>query len=288
MFAHAEVILTRLDLWLFHTINGCSGNWALDWVASFAERNNLFKGAVMMAAYFGLWFIAESRQSTRRKIIAALFGAIMSLLVARILASALPFRVRPLYQTDIGFLSPHLPAFAHPLELENWSSFPSDHAALFFALAVGLWRCSRVIGTVALAFAAIWVCLVRIYLGIHFPFDVIAGAMIGITCGVVFGRFSNSRFTTEILHIEHRYPAWFYAATFLMTFEFASMFDDARQLMHGSSAALHAIGFRSIGLIAAFGVAVALLLVLLAGFGFVLMRRRTRRASSAGPMRLSH
>jgi undecaprenyl-diphosphatase len=265
-------------LWLFHAINGWSGNWALDWVALFAERNNLMKGAVVMAAYWGLWFVAGSRQSTRGKIVCALAGAVVSLIVARVLASALPFRVRPLYQADIGFLSPHRPDFARAMQLEAWSSFPSDHAALFFALATGLWLCSRTIGSIALAFAAVWVCLVRIYLGIHFPFDVVVGAMIGVSCGVFFGGFSGHRITAEILRIEYQHPAWFYAAMFLITFEFATLFDDVRQLMHGSSAALHAVGFQSVGLIAALAVGVACLVVLLGGFGFVLYRRRIRRA----------
>jgi undecaprenyl-diphosphatase len=271
--ANAEAVLIRVDLWLVHLINGCSGYWVLDWSATFADRNTLAKGGLIIAAYWGMWFVSESRQSTREKIIFALAGALASIVVARALASAFPFRLRPLYRTDIGYLSPHLPSFAHPVEFEGWSSFPSDHAALFFALAIGLWRCSRMVGSIALVFVTLWICLVRVYLGIHFPSDIVAGAAIGIGCAFISGRMANRRITAQVLRIEQQYPSWFYPAMFLITYEFAALFEDVRELMHGTMAALHAIGFQSVGLIGALAVAAGLLAILLGAVGFALYRR---------------
>jgi hypothetical protein len=60
--------------------------------------------------------------------------------------------------------------------LSGWSSFPSDHACLFFALATGLCLISPVIGGLALLHASLIVSLPRIYLGLHYPTDVLAGA----------------------------------------------------------------------------------------------------------------
>jgi undecaprenyl-diphosphatase len=222
-----------------------------------------------------MWFAAGSRESTREKIIFALIGALVSQTVSRVLAWAMPFRVRPLYRTDIGYLSPHLPSFVAPTDFEGWSSFPSDHAALFFALAIGLWRCSRALGSIALVFAAFWICLARIYLGIHFPSDVVIGAAVGIVCAFVLGWMANRRITAEVLRIEQQYPSWFYAAMFLITYEFASLFDDVRQMMHGTMAVLHAIGFHSVGLIGALAVAAGLLVILLGALSLVLHRRGT-------------
>jgi undecaprenyl-diphosphatase len=237
-----------IDLWLFHLVNGWSGHWALlDWLVLFAERNELIKGAAIMAAYWWLWFSHEPRQPTRRNLLLALLGAIVSLIVARALASSLPFRVRPMYSPDLDYQAPYLPAGARPYAFENWSAFPSDHAALLFALSFGLWRCSRLLGAVAMAFAAIWVCLVRIYLGIHFPSDIMIGTAIGIVCTYATMKLGTERMGNTVLSFEQDHPSWFYAAMFLITFEFALLFDDVRQFMHGALFALRALGMQSIG-----------------------------------------
>jgi undecaprenyl-diphosphatase len=237
-----------IDLWLFHLVNGWSGHWELlDWLVLFGERNNLFKGAAIMAAYWWLWFSHEPRQLTRRNLLLALLGAIVSLIVARALASSLPFRVRPMYSPDLDYQAPYLPRGARPFVFENWSSFPSDNAALFFALSLGLWRCSRLLGAVAMAFAAIWVCLARIYVGIHYPSDIVIGIAVGIVCTYAMMKLGTERMGNAVLSFEQDHPSWFYAAMFLVTFEFAFLFDDVRQFMRGALLALRALGMQSIG-----------------------------------------
>ena len=61
-------------------------------------------------------------------------------------------------------------------------SFPSNHASNIFALATlfaGIYK-----NTILLAFAiATLVGFSRIYLGVHYPFDVLAGAIIGTSIG---------------------------------------------------------------------------------------------------------
>jgi len=59
-------------------------------------------------------------------------------------------------------------------------SFPSGHATTAFAAAVILSTCFKVPCWAAFG-AAVLVCLTRLYLGVHFPSDVIAGALCGLS-----------------------------------------------------------------------------------------------------------
>ena len=69
--------------------------------------------------------------------------------------------------------------------------FPSDHATGAFAMAMALWFYDRTIGAVALVLAAI-IAFARVYVGVHYPADVVAGALIGIAVAMIF-RFTPLR-----------------------------------------------------------------------------------------------
>ncbi|MET7696418.1 phosphatase PAP2 family protein [Streptomyces sp. NPDC005485] len=59
----------------------------------------------------------------------------------------------------------------------DWS-FPSNHAAIAAAAAVALLFVSRRLGTVA-AVAALAMAVSRVWVGAHYPHDVVAGVLIG-------------------------------------------------------------------------------------------------------------
>ncbi len=64
-------------------------------------------------------------------------------------------------------------------------SFPSNHAACSFVIAMAGFGVNPILGFVLLAIALL-IALTRIFAGVHFVSDVIAGAAIGILMGVVF------------------------------------------------------------------------------------------------------
>lgn len=57
-------------------------------------------------------------------------------------------------------------------------SFPSDHATVAGAVAAGLFLLDRRLGIVT-AFAALLMAFARVYVGAHYPGDVLAGLVLG-------------------------------------------------------------------------------------------------------------
>lgn len=67
-------------------------------------------------------------------------------------------------------------------------SFPSGHATASFAAAWALFRLApKKVGVPALVLAAL-IALSRLYVGVHYPTDVLAGAIIGILAGEISAR----------------------------------------------------------------------------------------------------
>jgi undecaprenyl-diphosphatase len=221
-------VIRNGDVAVYHFLNGFAGNRFLDQLASFEEDNNFLKGGVFLAMYWCLWFRAGWDQDRlRRAIIAILVGAIFSLFVSRTIASVAPFRVRPMYDL---LLQHHPYAFPTSPNLVNWSAFPSDTATFFFALAFGLAYLSRTLALPAMLYVAGWICLPRMFLGVHFASDVVAGGVIGSTLvwASLKVRWFQSGMATRLFAFMEARPEVFYATAFLISFEMAVLFDDVR------------------------------------------------------------
>ena len=82
----------------------------------------------------------------------------------------------------------------HNLITAHGSSFPSGHTGTSFAAAGVLWQTlPRLYGAGALALAAL-IGLSRLYLGVHYPSDVLGGMLIGLTiAGTIVWLYQRSR-----------------------------------------------------------------------------------------------
>ena len=71
---------------------------------------------------------------------------------------------------------------------EPGDSFPSGHAAFFFAIAAGV---SRYYPKTSVLFyaAALSISLNRVAAGIHWPSDILGGAVIGVAVGYLISRY---------------------------------------------------------------------------------------------------
>jgi len=226
--SHLLHAIRNVDLSVYHFLGLFAGNRFLDRLVSFEEAHNLFKGGVFFAMYWYLWFrVGPDRDRRRRAIIAVVVGTTLAVIVARTVAFIAPFRLRPIYDPTLAH-----PSFSIPLtaNLENWSSFPSDTAAYFFALAFGIAWLSRRLAIPIMLYAAGWICLPRMYQGLHYASDVVVGVGIGITAAWVSLRseFLQSIVARRALVAMETRPQWFYAIAFLLSFEMATVFDGLR------------------------------------------------------------
>jgi membrane-associated phospholipid phosphatase len=214
-----------------------SGTWPrFDLFLTFVSANNLFKGFLVMCAIWWLWFREQRKQPgspdaerVREQVMATLLAGLVALVVARVLANELPFRARPLA----------LPEFADAFQisrprlsgLDEWSSFPSDHATLFAALAAGAWFACRSMGVLLMVYSFVVILLPRIYLGMHYPTDILAGALIGIAIawGIHLAPVRGA-IARPFVWWQMRSPGTFYAIAFLLTSQIAVLFDPVRHV----------------------------------------------------------
>lgn len=193
------------------------------------SNNVLIKGGFIVALFWYAWYqedIPKIVKRNREHILTTIFASLISIIGIRILVLSLPFRPRPLHHPEI--------ALQFPLKenvLEGWSSFPSDHAMLFFTLATSLFFVSHVLGKIAIAHAIFVISLPRIYLGLHYPTDILAGALIGIGVSLWFNRRKISGTITKLpMRLLDKHPSLFYSCFFIVIFETAEMFSSLRQI----------------------------------------------------------
>jgi len=195
----------------------------------YLSNDGFIRGGILAVLLWWAWFKREANPDgdrDRQIIAATLITAPVSITVARLLTAALPYRLRPISDLTNGF---HFPAAT--VNWSAWSSFPSDHAILYFAVTGCLFYVSSVLGWIALADSVVLMSLPRVYLGIHYPSDLLGGAAIGVALAIVANRQTLREYLgTRALRWARVHPSSFYALFFLVTYEITSLFYYSRAI----------------------------------------------------------
>ncbi len=169
--------LSRADVYVFGVVNGVHGSVLLDKAMLFASLAGVGLVQTGLGLFFVLSGLIADRLSWRRAGYAALVAFAFSGVAVQT-AKHIWSRPRPLLQVyEIRVLDG--PFF--------FNSFPSGHSATAFAVMVA---CSAFLPRARwLLIGAAALCGVsRVYLGAHFPLDVIYGSTIGIAIGTLSAR----------------------------------------------------------------------------------------------------
>lgn len=160
--------------------------------------SSVLDGAGIFCASVLIWieavavivFFVEDRRRSWAFVGAAVSGAVAWLASEGI--GLLYFRPRPF----AVLANARLLIAKSPLD----KSFPSDHASIAFALASAVWFVDRRWGGVLLTVAAV-IALARVFVGVHYLSDVIAGGLLGFICAFLVHRLIHN-----FLHTKHRQP----------------------------------------------------------------------------------
>ena len=218
------------DLGIIHFLNSFAHqSKGFDSLMVQMSENVLLEGGLIVVLFWWVWSQEAGENSKSRELLVfGILSTACAVLAARLLALTLPFRLRPFHNPLLDF---KLPYSMDPSMLIGWSSFPSDHAVVFFCLAMTLWFASKRVGSIALAYALFGSSLPRIYLGIHYPTDVLGGAALGIAIAYLakVDGFREAVLRPVLYWQEHHLQS-FNAFLFLCTFEIAEEFNSARTL----------------------------------------------------------
>lgn len=222
--------MSETDLFFFYLVNQFAGESpVLDSVILHISNNHLLKGGATVLILWYLWFQKGKKNKNRPAIILTFLGCFITIFLARVLQLFLPYRYRPIHEPPADYILPiNMP---HDYAV-GMSSFPSDHAALFFALAGGVYLVSKKLGLFTLLYAFVIICLPRIFLGLHYPSDILGGAIVGISVIVILNYLTISDYiVNSVGKMKKAYPGIFYCCFFLITYQIADMFESSRALV---------------------------------------------------------
>jgi membrane-associated phospholipid phosphatase len=244
---------------LYLLLNGLAGrSWLFDSLVALAIDNNLVKAAPVAAAFLYAWQVKSGveRLRARQTLLVTLASLLAVLGATKVIADSV-FLPRPFVQSQqsyhldeggrlveaprLAYRTPQA-GFSHgrferlragEIEDNDLASFPSDHAAFYVALALGIFLASRAAGAFALGWALLVICGSRIITGTHSPLDIVAG--IGIGAALLLGaQWLTKRVARRPLEWAaqwtERQTGAASALVFLALFEVANTLDGIREV----------------------------------------------------------
>ena len=140
------------------------------------------KGMIWIAIGVLFLFFGCRNKTWRSRGFLGLFSLAANFLVCNVILKPLIDRTRPYYV--LGY-DPLIPPVGDP-------SFPSGHTSASFAAATAIYAINKKWGVAAYIFAAV-MGFSRLYLGVHFPTDVLAGAVVGTAAAMVIIRLFDAK-----------------------------------------------------------------------------------------------
>lgn len=154
---------------VFNFINGFALRYG--WLDAFAIFLAKYLPYLLVACFF--LFLLVNVKKYKKMAVETFFAIGLSYVIFGRILHLLIARMRPFFNNDVNTLLTH--SFSR--------SFPSDHALFFFALSTIVFFYNKKAG-ILFFIASFLIGLARIFTGLHWPSDVVAGAVIGVISGI--------------------------------------------------------------------------------------------------------
>ena len=181
------------DVKIFEAVNNLANH------SKFLDLSGIFLAKYLpyLLVLFLLFFLFWSNENIKKNRIMVLVS-ILAALIARfgVKGAILLFYNRP--RPYINLSSANKLISLNPIE--NLQSFPSGHAIFFFSLSTVIYMFNKKLG-IFFFICSIMIAIARIFVGVHWPSDILAGAILGILVGVIINWFyiKNKKFVDSFI-----------------------------------------------------------------------------------------
>jgi len=162
-------LIGSIDTAVFYAINHLPHGWFLD--GFFSILSGLGDSGFIWFV-IGIWLILREEKRDKRFFLPLGIAGVFSWFFSEVFIKAVAARIRP------SNILEHVIVVGFP----NGYSFPSTHTTFAFALAVVLSSKEPKMKKIFFSLA-ILIAFSRVYLGYHYPGDVLAGAILGLLIG---------------------------------------------------------------------------------------------------------
>lgn len=162
--------LAGLDKEVLLTLNSFAAGHKTFWELA---NNSLFRGFPLFFSLVVLWFSGDDRER-RGRMLAGLLAVCLATLLSAWSQFHIAVHIRPILDPEL-----HLQNVNQAWTWDRTSSFPSDTATMYFALATVVLLEARLAGLFCFAWVTAVIAIPRVIFGLHYPSDIIGSVVLG-------------------------------------------------------------------------------------------------------------
>ena len=180
-----ESMVKRMNDYIFHAINNVANKSSLlDGVMIVISKYGPYISILVLGSILILGLYKKKRrpvQYATETLIITIISMILSFIIGKVF-----YVDRPFVKNKVNLLIDH----------KSNASFPSNHAMGTMSIAVGLFSFDNLIG-MFLTFLSIMVGIARIYVGNHYPLDVIGGYVLVFIVNYIYKKYIRKFIVTD-------------------------------------------------------------------------------------------